>query len=158
MNTFNIKRWISPTVLIHLAVMLCSLLFSGFALAQRDVMTLKRKSEIYYGQWYVLKSLPNTVFLLDKPNEADLELLRLLGEEDLTLEDGKLHPDTGSLHFISYTGLGFQKTIARIESEDTVILVISINEDIIKEAEGKPWYSSFLEKGKIRNGYISLFD
>jgi hypothetical protein len=159
MNNLKINRWISMNIFVQLIAIISLLFFfSGFAAAQRDVMTLKRKGEIYLGQWYVSEDLPNILFIVNLPNEANIELLQLLSQEDLNLEDGNLHPDTGALHFISYTALGFQKTIVRIETDDTTILAVSVNEEISKWEEDKPWYSVLMTNGKFRHLNNFFFD
>lgn len=149
MSKFSYER-ISLKSLVHLIGMFCFLfIFSGYSAAQREVMSFNKKDEIYLGQWYVWNRLVNTIFLIDKPKEADMKLIQLLEEVDLKLEDGKFNRDSSELCFICYTDLGFEKTIVRTETDDMVILMISINENVVKKEIDKPWYSILAEIGKF---------
>jgi hypothetical protein len=119
--------------------------------SQHEMIFQRKKEDFYYGQWYVIKKQPNTIFLVDTPQNADDLFLGILEEEGLNPEDIDTTFRDGLRMIESDAGYGYKTIYMRIaESYDEVILVIRMEPVMLQSEEVEPWYSLFSSKEKFK--------
>ncbi len=117
--------------------------------AQIGVLTLKKRDDVYYGQWFTLKKNENQLFLVDNEKNADAALQRLLAPYEIAYEDAEIDED-GDLFWVVESNNGFTSKVYRISGEDNQIILIVSTMKITDNGEFNAWH----QKITNRVGYL----
>jgi hypothetical protein len=121
---------------------------SGILLAQNGVVTLKRKMDVYYGQWYVSKKWENSMLYFDRVQDVEAKILELRNSSYYFLEESE-ETEKGNLIIKGYNDVGFSVLLLCIkENKHEAMLLIRITDSSPEPVEKGTWYSK-LFKGTL---------
>jgi hypothetical protein len=122
-------------------IIICTLalLFSGQSFTQIGVVTLKKREQYYYGQWFTVKGSENRLYFIDQEDYANLALSRLLLPYELTIEDGEEDKE-GDFSWVVSANNGFISTVYKISQEEGNTLIMVITEEAQEQADFVSWH------------------
>ncbi len=111
-------------------VVLSLMLFVGiYSNAQLGIITLEKKENPFYGQWYVInsKEYKNQLFYFDKKEKVDSVLMSMLDPYDLKQSDAR-KDEAGDSYWVVDNDNGFNSTVylVKIDQNDSQIIIVTI--------------------------------